>query len=528
MAAVSSGHEAVLPVVVRDDDAMTRRWDDDGWQDGVDRLEAALVDPALDGLVDVVVSRRGEDSYRAAAADGSVTFRRSARGGRWEHEVVEVAGRDPLADGATDRFVGHDAERAARFPDGSANSYPHAHESVAQFFDGDHAPDLVATHTPRHFLDGHHGQHGSLGVVQARAPFIAAGAGVRSLGVVDRSTRVVDVAPTVAALLGVDPHPDGVGPTGERRDDALLRRQDGDPVAGVLDGTVADHVVVFLLDGCNANLLHDVVDAGEAPHLAALIGRGTSYRHGAMASLPTATLANHTTAVTGAHPGHSGILHNTWMDRRDGSAPDLLAMDQMFWGMRHLSPDVETLYRAVARARPGATTSATFEFCDTGATFSTFGLLRDDPSTPLPDWSDVRHVDGDAADASATYRFMSTVDHVSTAHTVECWDGTRELPLPALSWVGLAVTDEAGHESGPHGSLARAAVRDSDARIGEVLAAVERAGALERTAVLVIADHGMEQADPDVDGSWADALAATGVAHVDVGHGFLYLTDPGK
>jgi predicted AlkP superfamily pyrophosphatase or phosphodiesterase len=100
-------------------------------------------------------------------------------------------------------------------------------------------------------------------------------------------------------------------------------------------------------------------------------------------------------------------------------------------------------------------------------------------------------------------------------------------PLPTLSWCSLALTDEAAHESGPQGDAARAAVRDSDARIGDVLAAVEAAGALDRTAVFVIADHGMEQNDPEVTGSWSDALAATGVAHLDVGQGMLYLApDP--
>jgi predicted AlkP superfamily pyrophosphatase or phosphodiesterase len=334
---------------------------------------------------------------------------------------------------------------------------------------------------------------------------------------------VVDVAPTIATLLQLDPHPRGRGPTGARREDALLARQDGDPITDVLDGTRAEHVVVFLLDGCNANLLHEVMAAGEAPHLAALAARGTDYVHGAYASLPTATLANHTTAVTGAHPGHSGVLHNTWIDRRDGSVPDLLAFDQMFWAMRHLSPDVETLFQAVARSRPGAFSSASFEFCDTGATWSSFADVRDGVGGDLPPIEDVTHLDGGSAAASDAYRFMSRVDHLSVQHTLDAWSGTGGAPLPTLSWCGLAVTDEAGHESGPHGELARAAVRDSDARVGEVLAMIERAAAIDRTAVVVIADHGMEQADPSVDRDWAADLTASGVGCRDVGGGLIYL-----
>ena len=496
---------------------------DTGATERVERLEAALVASGLADRVELVVRPTGKDTYRAAAVDGSVEFSRREVAGRYVYEVMSTAGRDPLADRSTDRFSGHGDERAAVFPGRTQNAYPHAYDSISQFFDSPHAPDLLATHTAAHHTDGHLGQHGSLGSVQARAPFIAAGAGVRADGMLDRSTRVVDVAPTIAALLALDEHPEGIGPTGLRRRGALLRRQDGDVDGSILDGRTAEHVVVLLLDGCNANLLHDVIDAGQAPHIAGLLARGVGMRGGSYASLPTATLANHTTAVTGAHPGHSGVLHNTWLDRGDGSVPDLLAMDQMFWAMRHLSPKVETLFDAVRRSRPGAFTSATFEFCDTGASWSSFGLVRDGDTSDLPSLGDVTHLDAASAGRSAAYRFMSRVDHLSTRHTIDCWEQRHGNPLPTLSWCGLAVTDEAGHESGPHGELARAAVRDSDARVGDVLRAVDRAGATDRTTVLVIADHGMEQTDPDVERNWADELRSTGVAHLEVGGGLIYL-----
>ncbi|HKY15255.1 MAG TPA: alkaline phosphatase family protein [Microthrixaceae bacterium] len=488
------------------------------------RLEAALTDPGLDGQVEMTVACTGHDTYRATAVDGSVTFRRAGHGtGHYSYSVVARSGRDPLADQATDRFSGHAHERDRRFPSRSDNAYPHAFDSVAQFFDSPNAPDLVAVHTSHHHFDSHLGQHGSLGVVQARAPFIAAGAGIVADGFVDRSTRIVDVAPTVATVLGVEAHPAGVGSDGTRRPGALLRRQDGDPITEVLDGSRAEHAIVFLLDGCNANLLYDVIESGEAPNLAALVARGTAYRHGAMASLPTATLANHTTGVTGAHPGHTGVLHNSWLDLADESVVDLLAMDQMFIAMRHLDPSVETLYQAVERSRPGAFTTATFEFCDTGASFSSFGLLREGTTPPFPKRDEVPHMDAEQVEASAQYGFMSMVDHTSAAHTIAAWERRDGNPLPTLSWCSLALTDEAGHESGPHGSAARAAVRDGDGRVGDVLSAVERAGALERTAVFVIADHGMEQNDPDNTSSWSDAVADAGVAVTEVGESFFYL-----
>ncbi len=209
-------------------------------------------------------------------------------------------------------------------------------------------------------------------------------------------------------------------------------------------------------------------------------------------------------------------------------------MEEMFWSADHLAPGIETIFEALERNRPGAVSSATFEFCDRGASFSSFGLVRTgEPGAGLPDLDDVTHLHRPSAEGSAAYRFMSTVDHLSVQHTIEQW---IEPQVPTLSWVSLAVTDEAGHESGPHGELARCALRDSDARIGDLLAAVEAAGATDRTAVFVIADHGMEQSDPDLadqsdpdlDEPWSDVLAATGVAHREVGGGLIYLgfSDP--
>jgi arylsulfatase A-like enzyme len=66
-------------------------------------------------------------------------------------------------------------------------------------------------------------------------------------------------------------------------------------------------------------------------------------------------------------------------------------------------------------------------------------------------------------------------------------------------------------------------VHDTDARVGEILAAVERAGVFDRTAFFLTADHGMEEADPNVTGDWNDALAETGLDYRDEGFGFIYV-----
>lgn len=92
-----------------------------------------------------------------------------------------------------------------------------------------------------------------------------------------------------------------------------------------------------------------------------------------------------------------------------------------------------------------------------------------------------------------------------------------------FTWVSFSLTDTAFHEGGPHSEVAEAAVRDTDARVGELLAAVEAAGVFDRTAFCLVADHGMEENDAAVEGNWGDALRAAGISFRDEASGFLYL-----
>ncbi|MEJ7583787.1 MAG: hypothetical protein WKF43_06770, partial [Acidimicrobiales bacterium] len=272
---------------------------------------------------------------------------------------------------STDRFSPLSVEAAHPYPDRTATSYPYAYEMVAQVFDSPAAPDVMCMHTSAHNWEDHggeRGEHGSMGVVQARAPFILAGAGVQAHGLMPRSCRLVDVAPTVLALMGAAPHPAGVGLNGRLRPDALLRRQDGEVLADLIDDRqpAPDHVVGFLLDGCNPNVLYDAVANGEAPNVARLMAMGTPSPTGRCrrcprsrspttpASSPAATPATTACSTT---PGTTG--------RRATGDHQLAGHVAVVHG--HPPPDVETIYQAVKRTWPDA-----------------FTLAANSPATPGP------------------------------------------------------------------------------------------------------------------------------------------------
>ncbi len=494
-----------------------------------ERALEVLLGPSLGRIVDFAAWSPVPDEYHVASADGHVRFHRrdngvgAGRTRRWSFEPEVLSGDDPIARQDASHFGSLAEERATPHPDRRANAYPHAFEHLAQVFDHPSAPDIVVQHTAAHYWGdqgGHLGEHGSLGVVQARAPFIAAGAGIDRRGLLDQSCRLVDVAPTILTLLGCPPLADAHG--------GLLAGQDGTALVDLMNGRGADHVVAMLLDGTNANVLYDLAARGKAPNLARLMASGSTYRYGAIASLPTVTLANHTTILTGRHPGHHGILHNAWVDRITGD--QVVTNSPATWvsAMEWLAPGTETVHQALHRGRPGSVSVSVNEPCDRGADYSVFELMRSgEPIDRPPPVDELPDATQRFVRPSKDYRWSSVIDHTAVEQFVGIWSGAyrgRRWKQPEFSWVNFTLTDAAFHEGGPYSEIAATSIADTDARIGRILEAVERAGVWDQTAFFVVADHGMELADSTVTGDWDAALAEAGVAVRDEGYGFLYLT----
>lgn len=496
--------------------------DDPTWlapqqQAAADEALGVLTDSALDPIVDMVLLARDE-AYEVRASEGMVRFRRDDGGG---FETLTVEGRDPLADQSTTKFTSLPDELTHRHPRRSENAYPHAFEQVAQLFDHPAAPDLCVIHSAGHNWEdqgGHRGEHGSLGIVQARAPFVLAGPGVRRAGIVDRSARLVDVAPTILELLGVDADLDG----------HHLRGQDGEVRADAIDssGERARHVVAFLFDGTNANVLYDMAARGEAPNVARLIENGTAYGHGAFAGLPSVTLANHTSILTGRLPGHHGVLHNAWFDRATGKQVITNSSATWPWCMQHTFDGVDSVHAALRRARPDAFTASVDEPCDLGASWSTFDAFRRG-EIPEPSAKEaLPHTTERFVRPNKDYRWSSVIDHAGVEQATGILAGSfrgESFPIPTFLFCNFTLTDAAMHAGGPYSEIAAAAVRDTDGRMGEVIAAVERAGIVDQTVFVLVADHGMEETDPAVTGDWDVALRDAGVTFRDEGYGFLYL-----
>lgn len=475
----------------------------------LDDALAVLLADELSGVVDLVFLTR-DGHIEAHTREGSVGF--TASGEEW------VRGKNPLARQDPSAFAPLESELANLRPLNSENHYPHAYSSVAQLFEDARAPDLVVLHAPAHNWEergGHRGEHGSLDVVQSRAPLVLSGRGVRRLGTIDAHARMVDVAPTIAALLALEPAPSG----------RLLRRQDGGALDEALDPEDRPrHVVTFLIDGTNANVLYDMTRAGELPNIGRLTEEGTTFGHGLVASFPSVTLANHTTAITGVHPGRHGILHNAYFDR--ATRRQILTNAPQTWHLarNEIAAEVETIFEAVERCGRGFT-AAVDEPADRGAGYSTFDFLRrgevTEVQSALPDPSAVPGATREFVNLKREYAWSSSADAMAVVQAQRLWRGDDGTPRPAFTWINLILPDAGNHAGGPYSEIGHAALRDTDGRMGEILEAMDWGE--NRTAFVVLADHGMEETDPECKGDFDDALSRAGIPFRDEAYGFIYL-----
>ncbi|HVU71784.1 MAG TPA: alkaline phosphatase family protein [Mycobacteriales bacterium] len=469
-----------------------------------------LLDPALEHIVELVAWSDGTHVY-AETARGAARVRRDDPAGA--HEVLR--GDDPLAHQDPLALTPAAAEAATPRPRYEQQSYPHAGTRLASLFAAeDRAPDLAVVHTDAHHWPergGHIGEHGSLGVLQSRAPLILSGAGVAARGVLARSARTVDVMPTLAALAGV-----------------------GAPALAELDGTPLDlaaptggYVVGLLWDGTNAQDLYELAQRGELPNVARLLERGCALAGGAVAEFPSVTIVNHTSALTGLGPGRHGIVNNTYFDRATDA--QILANDEATWvhACDLLRPGVRTLWEVVREARPDSMLACVDEPIDRGASYSTFQLVRASGTNSsqalagaLPNATTDPNTTAAMAESNSDYAWGSRVDGAGLGQVLALWSQPEP---PAVMWWNSTLPDAAHHNGGPRSEMSRAGLRDSDRRLGQWLDLVESRGLLDQVTVLMTADHGMAEADPACTGDWDEALREAGIPFRDESYGFIYL-----
>jgi len=219
-------------------------------------------------------------------------------------------------------------------------------------------------------------------------------------------------------------------------------------------------------------------------------------RRGALARrlvpvFPTNTFPNHVTLVTGVHPDRHGIVDNAFLDPARG------AFD------KEADPswiEVEPLWSLLeARGIP----TAAFHWVGSEG--------------PWRSGRGPRH----------WRRFESDVAEDEKVEQILAWlfeEPAGSRPRLVTAWFHGA--DHAGHLYGPDAPEVAQSLRAQDAALAELLAGIERHGALATTTLLLVSDHGMDRVEKRVD--LAAGLRRAGIrARVFGGGGFASVVTPG-
>jgi len=484
----------------------------------------------------------GSWAYEAWALRGMVRWvRRYAPAGGYEYEVVETAGVNPIERQDFRALATYAEELAAGSNDLETNfvepeslTYPYAYERISQLFDSPNAPDLVVN--PKSYCYGRQpGQHGALDVIQSRSPLVFSGPGVKAGAVVEAPARQVDIAPTIARLMNF-PLIDGKDITGRTSSerglapDVYMARQDGRVLEEVLDaaGGHPERVYIILLDGqSHTELLHRLdTEPGSIPNLRRLIERGVMLRHGSITNFPSITWPSHNAIGTGAWCGHHDIVNPSYYLRE--SRETVSPQGQQFDTARFLGSGVETLYEAFHRVfGHEALTASVNEPCTRGADHASLErrligdrgqlimLTKETEHEINPRWFNELEEQG--------HKLQGQIDNRALAQARQLFLDDSH-PAPIFVYHEFAQPDSSAHDYGPHHEGARAALDETDVRVGHVLSTIESRGLFESTLFVITTDHGMAQQDVSLKANPARIPQRDGMAAVTT-EPLIYLLD---
>lgn len=292
------------------------------------------------------------------------------------------------------------------------------------------------------------------------------------------------------------------------------------------------HVVLISIDGFPASLWND--PTLQVPNLRRLAAGGASAK-AMTVSNPSITWINHTTLVTGVEPRKHGVLFNGLLVRRDGGRPPVIEQ----WVPKERMVFAPTLYDLAHRA--GLTTAESDWVAVTGADTIDWSFAE------LPKAEDpvVKSMiaDGVATDEEIGW-MQSGPKRKGVAFLDAMWTRAAVYMLekhrPNLLLYHTLNTDSTHHTYGPRSGPGFTALEYADRLVGDVIAAVDRAGLREKTTIVVATDHGFKRVtkfvQPNVVLKEAGLVRALGptVATCDAyamaqgGMAFVYLNDPSR
>ncbi|OQR84617.1 type I phosphodiesterase/nucleotide pyrophosphatase [Achlya hypogyna] len=233
-------------------------------------------------------------------------------------------------------------------------------------------------------------------------------------------------------------------------------------MAGIGYG-LAQHVVVFGLDGLDVRCLHQALDSGLAPHMHYLRSHGM-YTDNARNNRPAVSLPNWATIFYGANVMFHGVTSNDW-SYCSGQTSSFLPSCVVY-------PD---LFSVTKQQHPDATTAMFYTWA---------GLDAILPATAVD--IDVHTYVAADETCNATLNASS----IASAAAVDLISGGNRSSMPEVLFLYLGEADACAHEAGCFSDVGQSAIAAMDDHVGTIVQAVKAAGLFNSTLFFLVSDHG--------------------------------------
>lgn len=263
----------------------------------------------------------------------------------------------------------------------------------------------------------------------------------------------------------------------------------------------APRVIVFALDGVGDGELHRAIESGGMPRVAALLGRPTEprvYEHGwaapgVLSILPSTTYAAWASVFTGQPAARTGVPGNEWFAREEMRfyAPAPVTVTENRQALRVYS---DRLMDSVLRAptvyqRAGVRSYVSLQAYHGGADLLTVPM----PSTYAR--MVTAAAQGAVNDETASQEVYEELDDQAVESLVETIERRGAADLQTVYFPGVDLYTHVAQD--PLRDQLRYLRQVIDPAVGEVLDAYRKAGALNDTWVMFVADHGHTPVLPD-------------------------------
>jgi len=223
----------------------------------------------------------------------------------------------------------------------------------------------------------------------------------------------------------------------------------------IVTGNPTNYIILISLDGFR----WDYMDKTETPNLDRLVNSGVK-ADALISAFPSKTFPNHYSIVTGLYPENHGIVSNTMYDPEFDATFSLGNREEVqngrWWGGEPIWVTAE---------KQGLKTLCNF-------------------------WPGS---EAEIKGVRPTYwtEYDGSVPNEERINIVLQYLDKPKKYRPNFYTIYFSDTDDYGHLGGPDSSSINVAIKECDARIGQLITGLEKRNLLDKVNIIVVSDHGM-------------------------------------